>query len=289
MERPPAYQPLCRDEEEDLLEDGEKDGIAWNNNSTEIIPTNTRSFVFYLSILLLSLAANVLLVMNNAKLRIINDRQFSSYAGLKFDKPTPYHAMSEFWNINSTENDMEAAWDAIDTNAMAIALDDKYASDVGLPASSQFPWDTERSIYYVKGIHDLHCLKLIRKAIVSKHNGREQPFDLYHIYHCLDGLRQDIMCAADDTPMPAPVTRRLGDGQVRQCRDWDKLIAWATRLDQHACYDFDDYREATNTLELFAFCPPDSPYRAFQEAYFEYHGHKDPYEWKVQNDHKIMF
>lgn len=71
MERPPAYQPLCRDEGEDILAqlEAEKDGTAWNTNSTEIIPTNTRSFVAFLSILLLSLAANILLVMDNAKLR----------------------------------------------------------------------------------------------------------------------------------------------------------------------------------------------------------------------------
>ena len=70
MERPPAYQPLCRDEEEDVLaEMEEKDGTAWDSNSTEIIPTNTRSFVIFLCLLLLSLSANVLLVMDNAKLR----------------------------------------------------------------------------------------------------------------------------------------------------------------------------------------------------------------------------
>lgn len=89
--------------------------------------------------------------------------------------------------------------------------------------------------------------------------------------------------------MPAPVAHHVGDGQVRQCRDWNKLTAWATRKDQHACYDFDDYREATNTLELFAFCPKDSPYRAFQEAYFEYHGHKDPYEFRDQDDSVVIF
>jgi len=71
MERPPAYQPVCRDEEENISAESEdKNGISWNSNSTEIIPTNTRSFVAYLSLLLLSLSANILLVMDNAKLRI---------------------------------------------------------------------------------------------------------------------------------------------------------------------------------------------------------------------------
>jgi hypothetical protein len=71
MERPPAYQPVCRDEEEDIQSElEEKDGIAWNASSTEIIPTNKCSFVVYLSIMLLSLSANILLVMDNANLRI---------------------------------------------------------------------------------------------------------------------------------------------------------------------------------------------------------------------------
>lgn len=290
MERPPAYQPLCRDEEEDLLSQaGEKDGTAWNANSTEIIPTNTCSFVVYLSIMLLSLSANVLLVMDNGKLRISRDVGKTVFAGLKFDTPVAYQTVSEYWHPNVSDGDMEAAWDAIDTNAIAISLHDNYAKAVGLAPSTRFPWDTERSVYYVKGIHDLHCLKLIRKAIVSKHHGKNQAFNLHHIYHCLDGLRQDIMCTADDTPMPAPVAHHVGKGQIRQCRNWGKMIAWARQPDQHACYDFDDYREATNTLELFAFCPPDSPYREFQQAYFEYHGHKDPYEVADDGEQVIVF
>lgn len=96
------------------------------------------------------------------------------------------------------------------------------------------------------------------------------------------------MCTADDTLMPAAVAHHIGDNQIRQCRSWNKLTDWATRPDQHACHIFDDYREATNTLELFAFCPPDSPYRPIMEAYFEYHGHKDAYEPKVESAEEIF-
>jgi hypothetical protein len=216
----------------------------------------------------------------------------------------PFHSYSDYWNPNLSDETTDANWDAIDTNPMAVSLHDDFAKDVGLGPSTRFPWDTERSIYYIKGFHDLHCLvsppslryaarpltaqKLIRKAIVSKHNQDGRNFTLSHLFHCLDGLRQDIMCTADDTPMPALVAHHVGDGQLRQCRDWDKLTAWATRLDQHACHAFDDYREATNTLEVFAHCPPDSPYRPVMEAYFEYHGHKDAYE-PGEPDGEIVF
>ncbi|KAF2035186.1 hypothetical protein EK21DRAFT_54826 [Setomelanomma holmii] len=290
MEGPPRYQPLSRDEEEAIQAQlAEKDETAWNAKDTEIIPTNTRSFVIYLSIILLSLSANILLVMDNAKLRIARNSVKTAFSGLTFDTPTAYHGASEFWNLNATAAEMNAAWDAIDTNPVAVALDDKYAAKRGLPPTTRFPWDTERSVYYLKGIHDLHCLKLIRKAIVSKHDNDIQTFNLHHMFHCLDGLRQDIMCMADDTPMPSPKDHTVGDGQVRRCRNWDQMIDWALEPERHACYGWDDYREATNTLELFAYCPPTSPYYAFQQAYFEYHGHKDTYEVKEGSDPVVVF
>lgn len=61
---------------------------------------------------------------------------------------------------------MDAAWDTIDTSPMAVALHDEYVKRVGLPMSGRFPWDTERSIYYLKGLHDLHCIVC---AIIQKH------------------------------------------------------------------------------------------------------------------------
>jgi hypothetical protein len=159
MDGPPKYQSLSRQDDEDIqaqLE--EKDGTAWDANDTEIIPTNTRSFIVYLCIILLSLSANVLLVLDNAKMRIMTTHTKTPYSGLKFDTPTPYHAMTEFWDLNATEAEMGAAWDAIDTGPMAVALHDDYVKRVSLPRTSRFPWDTERSVYYLKGFHDLHCL-----------------------------------------------------------------------------------------------------------------------------------
>ncbi|KAF9734189.1 hypothetical protein PMIN01_07092 [Paraphaeosphaeria minitans] len=237
----------------------------------------------------MSLVVNVLLLIDNIRLRDTStDSGKTKYSGINFDTTVPFQSFSNYWNPDISDEVTDANWDAIDTNPMAISLHDDFAKQVGLGPSTRFPWDTERSIYYIKGFHDLHCLKLIRKAIVSKHNQDNRTFTLSHLYHCLDGLRQDVMCTADDTPMPALVAHHVGDGQLRRCRDWNKLTAWATRLDQHACHDFDDYREATNTLEVFGNCPQDSPYRPVVEAYFEYHGHKDPYEPKEEDD-RVVF
>jgi hypothetical protein len=159
MDARPKYQPLGQEDEANVrTQFEEKDGVAWNASDTEILPTNKRSFVVYLCIMLLSLSANILLVLDNAKTRVARIQAKTPYSGLTFNTPSPYHAMTRYWNPNATETEMGAAWDAIDTGPMAVALHDDYVGRVGLPPTSRFPWDTERGVYYLKGFHDLHCL-----------------------------------------------------------------------------------------------------------------------------------
>jgi hypothetical protein len=55
--------------------------------------------------------------------------------------------------------------------------------------------------------------------------------DLAHVRHCLDYLRQSIMCAADSNL--EPVNDNLGGvtgwGSPRVCRRYDELVEWSTR------------------------------------------------------------
>ncbi|KAF2475867.1 uncharacterized protein BDR25DRAFT_339835 [Lindgomyces ingoldianus] len=268
------------EDQEHLLAKGDEgvQSVDWNDG-LDIIPANKRSFYVTLILLMASLLANILLLLwHGSPPKCPPDLGKSPYSGNTFDTLVPYHSFTKYWNPKVNESFADEAWDALDTNPIAVALHDDHAKQLGLADSTRFPWDTERSVYYLKGLHDLHCLKLIRKAIVSTQRGEKHELTIEHILHCLDGLRQDIMCTADDTPMPAPKSHNIGDGQIRRCRNWDKMIAWASSPDQNACHQFDDYREASNTLELFAFCPEHSPYRPIMEAYFDYHGHKDAYE-----------
>ena len=86
---------------------------------------------------------------------------------------------------------------------------------------------------------------------------------------------------ADDLPLASKSNRKheTGKGQLQQCRDWDKLVAWGADVKRHACYaQVDEYRHATNQLERFGFCEEDSPYRPAMEAYFKVHGHKQMFD-----------
>ncbi|KAJ7143528.1 hypothetical protein C8R43DRAFT_953969 [Mycena crocata] len=65
--------------------------------------------------------------------------------------------------------------------------------------------------------HQMHCLQRIRTAIVQGDPG-------HHTRHCLNLLRQTVLCASDTTldPMNSPKGTD-GLGIVHVCRDWQKV------------------------------------------------------------------
>ncbi|KAI4184176.1 MAG: hypothetical protein LQ346_006150 [Caloplaca aetnensis] len=243
------------------------------------------------SLLATSIGLNVLLLIKPKQRPVVGSR----FSGLGYDVPVVYHAMTDYWSENETLSD--GLWDSIDTSPMGVALSDDYASSHNIPIASRFPWDDEKGTYFIKAFHELHCLvsvltfysrwqgmtltavqKLMRKMVVDLRAQREPVITWEHYQHCLDSLRQDIICHADDTPMPGIIGRHLGDGQTTMCRDWNKLIAWTQAPQQQACYhSLDDYRTVEHSLERHAFCPVDSEYYEVQTAYFERWGHVDPF------------
>ena len=99
------------------------------------------------------------------------------------------------------------------------------------------------------------------------------------MHHCLDTLRQDVTCAADDTPIPSVLRpRAIGDGQTLMCRNMEKLKTWALAPERNACHrSLDEYRPIAYPAERYAFCGEKSEYRGVMEEYFEKVGHRDPY------------
>lgn len=81
---------------------------------------------------------------------------------------------------------------------------------------------------------------------------REAPeMQLIHVGHCLDSLRQIIMCHADTElltfeyvseeryPNPRPNPNFLVE---RKCKNWDDIVAWVT--DHHADLNLVESRQA---------------------------------------------
>jgi len=81
--------------------------------------------------------------------------------------------------------------------------------------------------------HQMHCLDSLRFSILGRNhparrdNGMKDKRMVDHAQHCLNYLRQTILCAADLTLEPEVV---LGSGDVAEglfathvCRDWSKV------------------------------------------------------------------
>jgi hypothetical protein len=65
--------------------------------------------------------------------------------------------------------------------------------------------------------HQMHCLQRIRSAIVQGDPG-------HHTRHCLNLLRQTVLCASDTTLDPMNTEKGTdGLGIVHVCRDWQKV------------------------------------------------------------------
>ena len=200
-------------------------------------------------------------------------------AGLIPEIPATYYEKTPY---NDLENQdlADELWDSIDFNAGIVALSDDYAKEKGLPIAQRFPWDQTKGIYLLNGHHHLHCLvrflslapkpdqkltrglqKSIHGSLVEYRKGLPQSRGAWHVYHCLDALRREIICNADDTPRASTTkfSPNTGVDQFRQCRSWQKLESWAA---QHtACYKYvDPHNKTMSNLERFKYCPKDSPY-----------------------------
>ena len=96
--------------------------------------------------------------------------------------------------------------------------------------------------------------------MIELRDGLPLAFVFHHSMHCLEALRQDVICFADDTPRYTTEEHpgNSGVGQSRQCRDWKKLEAYS---ESHpSCWRDIDPAEPIDMLLRYRCCPPGSPY-----------------------------
>lgn len=95
-----------------------------------------------------------------------------------------------------------------------------------------------------------------------------------HALHCVDHMRKDAMCQADDYPLPSPPSTYGTPGprgQSRVCKNWDALVTWAE--EHNACYqhmsdDEEGFAESHEEIERYKNCPESSPYFQTMQEYF---------------------
>ncbi|KAF7187953.1 hypothetical protein HII31_10853 [Pseudocercospora fuligena] len=95
----------------------------------------------------------------------------------------------------------------------------------------------------VQATHDLHCLNELRKALYFNHDYYQQfhndtlvspSFRIDHTNHCLDNLRERLMCTADVGVIPSIWIRQddntIQFGREHKCHNYESVLHWLDKF-----------------------------------------------------------
>ncbi|KAF8993370.1 hypothetical protein BDQ17DRAFT_1312361 [Cyathus striatus] len=107
-------------------------------------------------------------------------------------------------------------------------------SEAALLPNKTYPIKEEPG-YYIAGLdvfHQLHCLNLVRRALNKDHYPNDVHLTEEHISHCVDSVRQSLMCNADISvnvwQWSDEVKGVVGySTQAHSCKNFNKLLDWA--------------------------------------------------------------
>ncbi|ORX99417.1 hypothetical protein BCR34DRAFT_576623 [Clohesyomyces aquaticus] len=112
-----------------------------------------------------------------------------------------------------------------------VALPQSWVAAKNLPPSIRSPDDQTQSVYIMAAFHQLHCLTHIRQMLTSYYF--DESFAITkesvwgHTRHCMDALRQWILCHPDETLLYKRDGELPGEGQMRTCKNFDAYKEWA--------------------------------------------------------------
>jgi len=176
----------------------------------------------------------------------------SRFSPVITDLGLKYHTVQyngSFFNKTVFRNDaspeVDAAWSSLGIDYRAIVVPEDQATASGLSPDQVRINDKYGGGYpaNVEGLHHLHCLNLLRKALYYNYDyyhklgdgafKNEDHIVRYHVTHCLDILRQQLMCTVDvgmlgqiwwDPQAPKPF---VDFNTKHKCRNFEEVRRWA--------------------------------------------------------------
>ncbi|KAK3688795.1 hypothetical protein B0T22DRAFT_460245 [Podospora appendiculata] len=128
----------------------------------------------------------------------------------------------------TTSREVEVAWQDYETTAF-VHIPNPQAYSLR-PNKGVVPGT--QNIYMLSAYHQLHCLKMLHLSFVhlaferseAAEVGGQAQYEVRHVEHCFDYLRQGLTCAGDSTlEGPDPGMASLtGYGVTHRCRAWDE-------------------------------------------------------------------
>ncbi|EPQ56285.1 hypothetical protein GLOTRDRAFT_39785, partial [Gloeophyllum trabeum ATCC 11539] len=77
-----------------------------------------------------------------------------------------------------------------------------------------------KRLFALSAFHEMHCMQSVRRALVQEGHGDG------HVQHCLNYLRQMILCHANIQLEPVREDGTVAWGRERTCRDREELYDW---------------------------------------------------------------
>ncbi|KAF2640645.1 hypothetical protein P280DRAFT_369227, partial [Massarina eburnea CBS 473.64] len=144
-------------------------------------------------------------------------------------------------------SEVDEAWEALGTDYRTVMIPPEEGEKTGLRPDQVKVASVYGGGYLanVEGLHHLHCLNLLRKSLKWNYKYYQQQgkgafsnseyIVRYHVTHCLDILRQQLMCVTDvgvlgqiwwqpDGEHPQPF---VDFNTKHRCRDFDAIRRWA--------------------------------------------------------------
>ncbi len=84
-------------------------------------------------------------------------------------------------------------------------------------------------LFFMAGYHNLHCLVKIRTSVFQSQAQQNQSEPWAHVIHCIDQIRQTIMCNIDTTLVPMSGPKEFIDGHYHVCKDYRDVFEWASQ------------------------------------------------------------
>jgi hypothetical protein len=141
------------------------------------------------------------------------------------------HNPDEPTYVGPPTDELDAAWEELLRGRYITVTEAEAETAFGRPHGLY----NDPEVGYLVGVdvyHALHCVDEIRKALDRDHYYNKQTKhgfpDRAHRDHCLDHLRQQLMCHADLTPIPVIWYEAHGRSFVQSdvihtCRNWDMI------------------------------------------------------------------
>lgn len=157
----------------------------------------------------------------------------------------PVHYSDDPVYVGPPSPEIDAAWEELLQGRYAPLLDaevDKINSDNSVPNLEPIGEDDVRGFFGGPDmLHSLHCINSLRRQLdPGYYKDSESWLEEYgrmHIEHCIEQLRQAVMCYGDTTPVTLKAVRNaegkvwglLGETEREHtCRDWRSVREWAT-------------------------------------------------------------